>query len=44
MTDYYDVNLKQARLLLENFSNFTNTVGMLEDHKLLYDDFMDLII
>ena len=40
MTDYYDVNLKQARhKLLENFSNFTNTVGMLEDHKLLCDDF-----
>ena len=36
MTDYYDVTLKQERnkILLEN-SNFTSTVGMLEDNEKL---------
>ena len=38
MTDYYDVSLKQERnkILLEN-SNFTSTVGMLEDNEKLDD-------
>ena len=38
MTDYYDVTLKQERnkILLEN-SNFTSTVGMLEDNEKLDD-------
>jgi UDP-glucuronate 4-epimerase len=38
MTDYYDINLKIARnnVLLKN-QNFTETKGMLEDYKTLYD-------
>ena len=40
ITDYYDVNLKKDRhLLLNDFSNFSYTIGMLEDHSALYDDF-----
>jgi UDP-glucuronate 4-epimerase len=36
MTDYYDVNLKSKRHeLLENYSNFTKRIAMLEDNDLL---------
>jgi UDP-glucuronate 4-epimerase len=40
ITDYYDIGLKKKRLeILSEFSNFTFTVGMLEDLSLLDSDF-----
>ncbi len=40
MTNYYDVNLKKHRhKLLENYPNFSSTIGMLEDQSLLEDIF-----
>ncbi len=41
LTDYYDVNLKKERIkILNDFSNFTNTKGMLEDNSFFHDDFV----
>ena len=40
LTDYYDVSLKEKRhSMLMEFSNFSNTVGMLEDQTLFDSDF-----
>ncbi len=38
ITEYYDVDLKNRRHeILEKFSNFSKTIGMLEDHYLLME-------
>ena len=48
ITDYYDVNLKLKRHeMLEEFSGFSCTVGMLEDTKLIdevFDDFQPEVV
>ena len=42
MTDYYDVNLKKARLkLLEKNSNYFNYIGFIQDQKLLDEIFIN---
>ena len=38
ITEYYDINLKNKRHeILENFSDFSKTIGMLEDNILLME-------
>jgi UDP-glucuronate 4-epimerase len=42
MTDYYDINLKKARLkLLEKNSNYFNYIGFIQDQKLLDKIFLN---
>ncbi len=39
ITDYYDINLKYKRHeMLEDYSNFSKNIGMLEDEKKLFQD------
>ena len=38
ITEYYDINLKERRHeILENYSNFSKTIGMLENNNLLME-------
>ena len=44
LTDYYDISLKRKRHeILEQYENFSSTIGMLENERLLLNAAMSIV-